>query len=111
MLRSEAVLRRQLLWPDEFAFGGFFEIASLDEQAAAVEQGDRAGQLPGGHARGGHQLAKLAGDPHAGGARAEHNDALFGQRVAFVRTADNTPATATAAVPWMSSLKLGRTSR
>ena len=54
-----------------------------------------------------HRGRDEVGDADPGRARAEEHEALSGQRFARARSAARMPPSTTAAVPWMSSLKLG----
>ena len=58
-----------------------------------------------------HRHPEQAGDADAGRAGAIEDDALLGERGARCRRPARRPPTTTAAVPWMSSLKEGTTSR
>ena len=83
------------------------DVGSAQDEALRVDRDDGNRLAPRLGALGEHRGPDRAGDARPGGARPEEDEALRAPRRPE-RSAARMPARTTAAVPWMSSLKLGR---
>jgi hypothetical protein len=103
---SQAVFRGQGRRPRELALVLVRDRLVAHQQAVAVEARDGRHQRVTREAVTAQRVAHEPRDPDAGGARPEdHHLSDLSPAIPVARAPASMPATATAAVPWMSSLK------